>query len=92
MDLTKSFFFVVTLSYPLLAHRQKCTKSVPNRKKVSFRELGTADSDALRLEGRRMFNTDNLLAKAVVARVAREAAGISDSVEAIQPRIYAACL
>ena len=47
--------------------------------------LGTDDADALRLKAKGLFNTSNLLAKAQVAREAREAAGISDSVEAVQP-------
>ncbi|KAL1520481.1 hypothetical protein AB1Y20_022061 [Prymnesium parvum] len=47
--------------------------------------LGTADVDAARLEAAGLFNTSNLLARAEVARLRREAQGISDSVEVKQP-------
>ena len=50
------------------------------------KELGTADVDALRIEARSLFSIDNLLVRATAERERREAAGISDSVEARQPR------
>ena len=50
-----------------------------------LKSLGTDDADALRLEATSLFNVSNLLAKAEAARRQREAAGISDSVEAVQP-------
>ena len=50
-----------------------------------LKELGTADADALRLEATSLFNVSNLLVKAQAERARREAAGISDSVEACQP-------
>ena len=43
--------------------------------------------DALRLEASSLFSIENLLEKAKAARERREAAGISDSVEAAQPRM-----
>ena len=49
-----------------------------------IKELGTVDVDALRIEARSLFNIDNLLARATAERERREAAGISDSVEAKQ--------
>ena len=42
-----------------------------------LKALGTDDADALRLEARGIFNTDNLLAKAEAARARREAEGVS---------------
>ena len=50
------------------------------------KELGTADADALRIEATSLYNVSNLLAKAEAARLQREAAGISDSVEAVQQK------
>ena len=57
----------------------------PQLRTRALKELGTADADALRLEATSLFNVPNLLAKAQAERARREAAGISDSVEAIQP-------
>jgi hypothetical protein len=48
------------------------------------KELGTADADALLIEAAAMFNVDRLLERAQAERLRREAAGISDSVEARQ--------
>jgi hypothetical protein len=48
--------------------------------------LGTADADALRIEAAAMFSVDRLLERALAERARREAAGISDSVEAKQPK------
>ena len=50
-----------------------------------LKALGTADADALAIEAKGLFNTSNLLLKAEAARVRREAAGVSDSVEVAQP-------
>eukprot|EP00966_Prymnesium_polylepis_P108405 2509471-Prymnesium_polylepis.1 len=47
--------------------------------------LGTADPDVLALEAASLFNVDRLLERAEAARLRREAAGISDRVEAQQP-------
>ena len=58
----------------------------PQTKVRVLKALGSEDADALRLEAKSLFNTDNLLAKAEAAREIREAAGISDSVEAVQPK------
>ena len=49
--------------------------------------LGTNNSDLLRIEMQSLFNVDTLLVKAEARRSLREAAGISDSVEACQPTI-----
>ena len=58
----------------------------PQLRTRALKELGTADADALRLEATSLFNVSNLLlGKAQAERARREAAGISDSVEAIQP-------
>ena len=51
-----------------------------------LKSLGTADKDALALEATSLFNVANLLAKAEVERKRREAAGISDRVEAAQQK------
>ena len=51
----------------------------------TIKVLGTCDADALRIEASSIFKTESLLPKARAARLAREAAGVSDSVEAIQP-------
>ena len=48
--------------------------------------LGTVDADALRLEAQGLFNVEGVLARAQVERTRREAAGISDSVEARQQK------
>ena len=48
--------------------------------------LGTADADALRLEAQSLFNVERLYERAVAEHTRREAAGISDSVEAAQPQ------
>lgn len=58
----------------------------PQVSKLLTKTVGTADKDALKLEAQAVFSVDNLLAKAEAARVRREKAGISDSVEARQPR------
>lgn len=42
--------------------------------------------DALRIEAKSLFNVDRLLEKALAARARREAAGISDRVEAAQQK------
>ena len=57
----------------------------PNLKVRLVKNLGTVDMDAARIEEKDMFNVSTLLTKAKAARAQREAAGISDSVEAIQP-------
>ena len=48
--------------------------------------LGTVDADDLRIEAASMFGVDRLLERAQAARLRREAAGISDSVEARQQK------
>ena len=48
------------------------------------KSLGTIDHDAERIEARGLFNSASLLPKAEAERTRREAAGISDSVEAGQ--------
>ena len=47
--------------------------------------LGTACPDILAIEAAALFSTDKLLVRAEAARLRREAAGISDRVEASQP-------
>ena len=49
------------------------------------KDLGTADVDAARLEAKSLFNVSNLLTCAQEERTKREAEGISDEVEALQP-------
>ena len=60
--------------------------ALPVLRTRNLKELGTADADALKIESESLFAVDNLLAKALQARQRREAAGISDTVEAVQPR------
>ena len=57
----------------------------PQLSRRALKTLGTVDADAARVEARSLFNTASLLPKAEAARARREAAGISDSVEARQP-------
>ena len=57
----------------------------PQLKPRALKVLGTEDADALRIEGQTLFNVNTLLPKAEAARKRREAAGISDRVEAAQP-------
>ena len=52
----------------------------------ALKALGTKDADAVRLEAQSLFTVDHLLAKAEARRLEREAAGISDRVEAAQPK------
>ena len=56
----------------------------PQLKPRALKVLGTEDVDAL--EATDIFNVDSLLVKAQAARARREAQGISDVVEATQPR------
>ena len=77
------------LPYEIALRRTKKlpTAAAPPQTKVRvLKALGSDDADALRLEAKGLFNTENLLASAEAARVQREAAGISDSVEAAQPK------
>ena len=70
----------------LKRRKQLPTQAAPPQLRTRLlKTLGTRDADALRLESKGLFNLDTLLAKAIVAREQREAAGISDSVEAKQP-------
>ena len=60
--------------------------ALPELKCTSIKSLGTADAEALKIESQSLFAVDNLLVKALEARRRGEAAGISDSVEAVQPQ------
>eukprot|EP00962_Isochrysis_galbana_P029619 scaffold9492_cov108-Isochrysis_galbana.AAC.1 len=51
----------------------------------TLKELGTPSLDAEAISGRALFNVNELEQKAKAARLRREAAGISDSVEDAQP-------
>ena len=78
------------LPYECTLRRQKklpTEAAPPQTKRRSIKDLGTVDVDALRLEASSLFSIENLLEKAKAARERREAAGISDSVEAAQPRM-----
>ena len=57
----------------------------PQLTKRALKVLGTVDADAARIEAESTFNVALLLPKAEAARARREAAGISDRVEARQP-------
>ena len=60
----------------------------PQLRARELKRLGTVGADLLRIEQKKqksLFNIDSLMAKAEARRAAREAAGISDSVEARQP-------
>ena len=57
----------------------------PQLTKRAMKVLGTLDADAARIEAQSTFNVELLRPKAEAARARREAAGISDSVEARQP-------
>ena len=58
--------------------------ALPQLSKRALKVLGTVDRDAARIEAASIFNTASLLPKAEAARARREAAGISDRVEAQQ--------
>lgn len=49
------------------------------------KKLGTVDVDVERLEASSIFQVENLRVKAEAARARREAAGVSDTVEVVQP-------
>jgi len=71
----------------LRREQQLPTRAAPPQVRIrELKKLGTADADALAIEARGLFNVDTLLPKAEAERARREAAGISDSVEAVQPR------
>ena len=58
--------------------------ALPQLSRRVLKTLGTVDADAARIEARSLFNTASLLPKAEAARMRREAAGISNSVEVRQ--------
>lgn len=75
------------LPHEVALRRQKklpAAAAPPQLKSYAAKTLGTADADALRLEAKSLFNLDRLLERAEAERARREAAGISDSVEAAQ--------
>jgi hypothetical protein len=74
--------------HEMAARRQKQLPkaAVPPQLRTRLaKTLGMADPDVLALEAASVFNVDRLLERAEVARVRREAQGISDRVEALQP-------
>ena len=75
------------LPYEMTLRRQKKLPAAAAPPQVAPRlekTLGTADADALRIEAAAMFSVDRLLERALAERARREAAGISDGVEARQ--------
>ena len=76
------------LPHEMSLRRQKklpAAAAPPQLKTRVTKELGTVDADALRIESRSLFSVERLLERALVERERRDAAGISDSVEAAQP-------
>ena len=57
----------------------------PHHKAAAVKALGTADADALDVEAKALFSTDELKAKAEAARQRRVEAGVQDNVENMQP-------
>ena len=57
----------------------------PHHKGAAIKTLGTADLDALEIESKALFSTEELKAKAEAARLRRVEAGIQDDVENVQP-------
>ena len=57
----------------------------PHHKAAVVRTLGTADADALAIESKALFSTEELKTKAEAARHRRVEAGIQDNVENMQP-------
>ena len=67
-------------------NHQLPTAAVPPQLRVRLaKTLGEADPGVLALESASIFNVGNLLVRAEAARLRREAQGISDRVEAVQP-------
>ena len=57
----------------------------PHHKAAALKTLGTADADALEIESRALFSTEELKAKAEAERTQRIEVGIADDVESAQP-------
>ena len=57
----------------------------PHHKAAVVKALGTADADALDIESKALFSTEELKAKAEAARQRRVEAGVQDNVENMQP-------
>ena len=57
----------------------------PHHRGALVRSLGTADADALEIESKALFSTDELKRKAEAARLRRVEAGVQDNVENMQP-------
>ena len=77
------------LPYEIALRRKKKlpTEAAPPQLKTrEMKVLGTKEADAARLEARSLFDVSRLLEKAEAAREEREARGISDHVEAKQPK------
>ena len=88
LELLKRMLLDDILPHEMALRRQKkLPKSAapPQLSVRLLRSLGTDDVDALRIEAVSLFNIDSLREKAVTARARREAAGISDRVEVMQP-------
>lgn len=60
--------------------------ALPQLRVRDLKRLGTTDAAVLSIEQESLFKVKNLLPKAEARRVEREAVGISDSVEARQPK------
>ena len=75
------------IPHEMMLRRQKKLPAAAAPPQLSARlvkTLGTADVDVLKIEAKGLFNVECLLARAEVERKRREAAGISDSVQAAQ--------
>ena len=57
----------------------------PHHKAATLKMLGSTDADALKIESRALFSTEERKAKAEAERTRRIEAGIADEVESMQP-------
>ena len=66
-------------------HESQCAGRSCHHRGAVLRSLGTADADALDIEVKALFSTDELKRKAEIARLRRVEAGIQDEIENMQP-------
>jgi hypothetical protein len=86
-DLLKAMLLDDILPYEMKLQRKKrlpTEAAPPQLSRRAMKQLGVLDADAARLDQQSIFDTSTLLVKAEAARARREAAGISDGVEARQ--------
>ena len=88
-DKLKQMLLDDILPFEMTLRRQKRLPkqaAPPQARGQALKALGSVDADAARLEATALFNVEGLLERAEAAREQREAEGISDSVEVVQPR------